>query len=67
MEGGKNPLKVNLSVGIPDIVSAKMGAVGPGIADTGISFLWHSSTSLKPGSDINGVPASLTKATLFPL
>ena len=39
MADGMYPLNVNLSVGSPDTVSATIGEVGPGIADTRMLFL----------------------------
>ena len=41
-------------------------AVGPGKVSKSILFLTHSLTSKKPGSEIDGVPASETNANIFP-
>ena len=53
-------------MGKPDSTSAIIGDVGPGVADTGILASRAAPTSLNPGSEINGVPASETNATASP-
>ena len=42
-------------------------AVGPGTASTGISRSLHILTRSSPGSEIQGIPASVTTAQLSPL
>ena len=54
--------KKNSFVGKPDNINPEITDVGPGICVILILFSKHSFTSLKPGSDIKGVPASETKA-----
>jgi DNA polymerase III alpha subunit len=58
----KKPSKENLPVVKPEIESAEIAAQGPGIAKTGIFSSAQSLTKSSPGSDIAGVPASLTIA-----
>ena len=62
---GKNPLNVNLSVDNPDMVSAKMGAVGPGIAETVILFSWHASTSLNQDQKLMACQHRSLKQQIF--
>src|SRR3989344_7215546 len=63
-KGGK-PKNVNLSVGKPLETKADITPVGPGIETTSIPWALHSLTSLNPGSETVGVPASDTKATFL--
>ena len=49
------------------ITSAGTKAVGPGKQVINILFLIASRISKNPGSDIQGVPASVIRETLFPL
>src|SRR3990167_5464949 len=59
---GKYPTKRNLSQGRPERVKAAIAADGPGIDSSLIPARTASRTRWNPGSDINGVPASETKA-----
>ncbi len=43
-----------------------MAAEGPGIGVTGIPSRRQAATSVYPGSEIRGVPESLTSAIVFP-
>ena len=51
------------SVGRPDRVSAAMAALGPGRVVTARPAARASRTSLYPGSEMSGVPASDSSAT----
>ena len=53
-------------VGNPDKIKAVIPATGPGTDVTVIPFSIQSLTRSSPGSDIAGVPASLTWATFLP-
>ena len=64
--GGGKPAKVKRSVGRPDEASAAIGADAPGIAMTLMPNAAASRTSLKPGSDTKGVPASEISAMRAP-
>src|SRR3989344_4272474 len=59
---GGYPKNKNLSVGKPDWTRAVITDDGPGTDSILIPSLIASLTSLKPGSDTVGVPASETKA-----
>ena len=59
---GRKPSKQNLAVASPESVRAQIPAHAPGIAVTGIPLSAHSATRSSPGSDIAGVPASVTRA-----
>jgi hypothetical protein len=61
--GGRKPRNRNRSVGSPASVSAATAAHGPGTVTTACPAARASRTSLKPGSEISGVPASDTSAT----
>ena len=63
---GKNPSNKKRSVGSPQTVSAASTAEGPGSAVTTWPAARAARTSLKPGSDTSGVPASETSATAAP-
>ena len=63
---GRKPSKKNRSVGSPATVSAISAAEAPGAAVTASPAAVASRTSLKPGSEISGVPASETSATASP-
>ena len=63
---GRNPSKRNLSLGIPDWISAETNAVAPGKHSTGILFSIHALINKNPGSEIPGVPASLIIAIIVP-
>ena len=52
--------------GSPAAISAEISALGPGTGTTGISFSIAARTSRKPGSLIDGVPASETTAMSLP-
>ncbi len=60
---GKKPKNINLLVGKPAALRAAVAAEGPGMGETLKPAAVAARTILKPGSDINGVPASLTRAT----
>ena len=64
--GGRNPANRNASGGRPERISAVSAAEGPGAAVTGRSSASAARTSLKPGSETSGVPASDTSASLSP-
>ena len=57
---------MNLSGGRPDKVRAVVTEDGPGRESIWIPWAIHSLTSLYPGSEISGVPASDTKARFSP-
>ena len=63
---GKKPSKMNFSAGKPELTKAGTNAVGPGRHSTSILRFTHSRTSKKPGSEMAGVPASVTKAKVSP-
>ena len=63
---GKNPSKVNRSVGSPESAIAIVGALGPGTTFTSIFSAIASRINLKPGSLIVGIPASDTTKTFLP-
>ena len=56
-----------MSFGNPEALRAVVTAQGPGKASTYIPFSLASYINLNPGSEIVGVPASLTSATLKPI
>ncbi len=64
--GGRKPSKKNRSVGSPETVSAVSTDDAPGIAMTARPASCAARTSLKPGSEISGVPASEISATAPP-
>ena len=61
------PSKTNLSDDNPELTIAGINAVGPGKQFISISLLIDSLTIKKPGSEIDGVPASDIKDILLPL
>ena len=63
---GKKPAKKNSSVGNPAAISAEIKALGPGTGTTATSLSIAARTSRKPGSLIDGVPASDTTAMSLP-
>ncbi len=63
---GKKPMKYSLSVGRPDRTADEVKAEGPGIEVILISLSLNILTSLYPGSEMSGVPASDNIATLNP-
>ena len=64
---GRNPEKYSLSVGSADIIHAVSAAFAPGSTSNGALFSENTRTSLSPGSDTAGIPASLMNATAMPL
>ena len=63
---GGNPRNANDSLGSPDTARAAITALGPGIGSIRIPASIAALISRCPGSDIVGVPASDTSATLSP-
>ena len=63
---GKKPSKIKRSVGSPDETNAARKADGPGTDSTVESIAIASRTSLYAGSEMPGVPASVTTARFFP-
>ena len=63
---GIKPKNVNLSVSKPDKVKATKTLDGPGIDIIFIFFFTNSLTSMLPGSEMRGVPASEIIAIDFP-
>ena len=66
LSAGRKPSKQKRLVLKPDNVSAVIHAEAPGSEVTVIPDSWHIFTSISPGSDIAGVPASVIRAILFP-
>ena len=62
---GRKPSKKNRSVGSPAMLSAASAAAAPGTVTTTYPASRAARTSLKPGSDSSGVPASDTRAMAF--
>ena len=62
----KKPSKVKRPVGKPEIASAVAMAVGPGTTVTGTPRAAHSATRSSPGSEMAGIPASLTSTPFSP-
>ncbi len=63
---GRNPENRNLSVGSPEPAKAVMAALGPGKATTSMFCSRQARINRNPGSEIPGIPASLTRqATSF--
>src|SRR5207244_2855995 len=63
---GRNPSKQKRSLGSPLTTRAATSAEGPGTASTRAPAAAAAATSLAPGSDMAGVPASVTTATSTP-
>ena len=63
---GKNPSKQNRSHGKPEFTKAGTKAVAPGNVSTFKFSFMHSRTNKNPGSEMAGVPASLTNAICLP-
>ena len=63
---GRKPSKQKRSQGKPDDTRAGTKAVAPGRHCTSMPLRTHSRTTRKPGSEMPGVPASDTKATVSP-
>ncbi len=59
---GRNPSKQNLSHGNPLCTTAGIRAVAPGSVSTSMPSSTQVRTSRNPGSEMPGVPASLTRA-----
>ncbi len=57
---GRKPSNRNRSVGNAETMSAAIAADGPGMASTGTPAVTQAATSRSPGSEMAGVPASLT-------
>ena len=66
MSTGKNPINENCAVSSPDTDKAVTTALAPGIPITSILFSCASLINIYPGSDIQGVPASVTIAIFNP-
>ncbi len=63
---GRNPANRKRSHGSPDRTSAASGADAPGTTVTAMPRASASRTSLNPGSETSGVPASEMRATRAP-
>ena len=63
---GRKPSKTNLSDERPELTIAGIRAVAPGKQLISILFFIDSLTIKKPGSEIDGVPASDINETAFP-
>lgn len=63
---GRKPSNTNLSQGSPLPTRAGTNAVAPGSTVTSIPAFLHSLTSINPGSEIPGVPASEIRAMFSP-
>lgn len=63
---GKKPSKVKRPVGWPEAARAATRAQGPGMGHTGIPRAAHWATSSSPGSEMAGIPASVTRAQFSP-
>ena len=61
-EVDKKPSKQNLPVGSADSAIADMSAEGPGTVSTSTPFSAHIRTISSPGSEMAGIPASVTSA-----
>src|SRR6478736_2369973 len=66
LKKGINPSNTNRLVGMPLLTKAGTNAVAPGRDSILISFFMHSLINKKAGSEIPGVPASVTNAIFFP-
>ncbi len=64
--GGRKPSKQKRSVGNPELTRAGTKAVAPGNVSTSIPAATQARTSKNPGSEIPGVPASVTRASVCP-
>ena len=63
---GRKPPKKKGSGGRPEPTSAVMAAQGPGMTETGMRAEMVARMSGYPGSEIAGVPASVTRAMWQP-
>ena len=63
---GKKPKNVNCLVSKSDAISAVNAALAPGKGTTDISCAMAFDARSAPGSDIAGMPASLTQAIFLP-
>ena len=66
LSDGRNPSKQNLRAAIPDMVRAVIRAQAPGMEVTRIPSSIQRAARTSPGSDMAGVPASLTQAIFSP-
>lgn len=62
---GKKPSNINLLVDCPEIISAVIPATAPGAEVTVIPSSNANLVKSSPGSEIPGVPASVTKTIFF--
>ena len=62
----RKPSKVNRPVGWPEAARAVTRAHGPGMGVTVTPWAAHRATSSSPGSEMAGIPASVTRAQLSP-
>ena len=62
----KKPSKVKRPAGRPDRASAETSAAGPGTVSTATPFSAHRRTMSSPGSEMAGIPASVTSAHFSP-
>ena len=63
---GRKPSNTNRPVGKPLTTSAAIAADGPAITETEWPALTAARTSRSPGSEMPGIPASVTTATVLP-
>ena len=63
---GRKASKQKRLVGRPERVRAVMQAAGPGRLLTLIPYSMHIATRVSPGSEIQGVPASVIRAMFCP-
>ena len=64
LRAGRNPRNKNSSLGRPEADRAASSADGPGMGTTGMWWRIARVTRRWPGSETNGMPASLTSATV---
>ena len=64
--GSNGPMPVNRPVGWPEAARAVTRAQGPGMVTTGMPCWAHRATSSSPGSEMAGIPASVTRAQFSP-
>ena len=62
----RKPSKVKRPVGWPEAARAATRAQGPGMDTTSTPAWAHRATNSSPGSEMAGVPASVTRAQLSP-
>ncbi len=63
---GRKPSKVNRSAGSPERATASVTALGPGMPVTAAPTPSAARTALSPGSEMVGIPASVSRATVSP-